>query len=485
MPQEINYSSKWGEFVQSSSFDTLPAEVVNKMKRSLLDIIGVTVSGSRNKSCQILLSYLKSNGGTPQSTIIPDGTKTNSYNAALAMGTYAHSTEMAEVASRGVVHPGNTVPPAAIAVAEREKATGKELITALAVGFEINIRAGFAARVEANSPVYAAKDEYRETGAFGSRTFWHFPATYGVYGSTAAACKLMELDSTKTARAFTLAGSLVPAIGGSLLGGGGRNRAPGMSKDLWEGLSCAIGTLAADLASQGFTGPSDVTHHFYGTVPDYSPSELIRGLGKDYLVLKGALSIKIHNAAGPTRASADATLAALEKQAIKPEQIESIEVRTVKRGKDMSLRDVPDEVAARLSIPYVVSAIITFHEDVKKDPYFRYLYTEDKISDERRRTLARKIEVIPDDEYDRFWERDWPMKYFAKATIKLKSGKTISAETETWTPTSHMSNEQVIDKFKNVTQSILTPSKMKLTVEKAMNAEKLAKVSDLVQAACL
>ena len=477
MPQGVNYSAKWADFLADLRFSELSTDTVHRMKRSLLDYIGVTVAGSRNRSCRLLFAYAKSQGGAQQSTIIPDGLKTTSSSAAMVNGSFAHSTEMAELFLRAAMHTGTMVPPAAVAVAENVGANGRELIEAMVGGHEIAIRAGLAVRIERDSPTFAAKEETRPH----SSRFVHGVATYGLYGAAAAAAKLLQLDKPKTANALRICSSLTPAIGLEAA-----TRQGAMVKDLMQGFGVSVGVLAAELASEGFTGVEDVTTHFASLVPDYEPSVLVEGLGSKYLIGSGGLGFKLHCTAGMTISVAEAMLDALAKRKMNRSEVDAVEVYTNMRGVRLcSDADPRTPVAAHSSIPYVVSALLTYPESVESDPRFLELYTDEKIQNEERLELARKVEVKGSPDFEKGFERDWPLRFPAEVRIRLKTGERVVGITEAWGICSNLTDDQLVQKFNDSTLRVLPPDKRSLVVERSFGVDSLGKVDELVRAACI
>lgn len=90
-------------------------------------------------------------GGTPEATIVPDGSRTTSMHAAFANVSFMHSTELWEVFLRARTQPGTVVTAAALAVGEKVGASGRELLTAMVAGYEISIRAALAVDIDAGS----------------------------------------------------------------------------------------------------------------------------------------------------------------------------------------------------------------------------------------------------------------------------------------------------------------------------------------------
>jgi 2-methylcitrate dehydratase PrpD len=265
-----------------------------------------------------------------------------------------------------------------------------------------------------------------------------------------------------------------------------------MNQDIVEGYANALGVMAAELAALGFTGPDDVTAHFSAIVSDYEPELLVRGLGSDYLISSGGLHFKLHQTLGMTQSAADAILDALKKRAVRPGDIRQIDVLVNQRGVRIegtmgatTERAVPNAIAAKSSIPYVVSAIVTFYDDVKRDPHFTELYTEEKLANPERQTLASKVKVSGSLEYDKNFDQDWPMKFPAKADIQLNDGGTVSGEAEIFGVSSRLTDDQLIAKFKDLAGRVLPRDHLNRAVEKVFALDKLENVDEVIRAVCI
>jgi 2-methylcitrate dehydratase PrpD len=480
VPEQPNYANRWGAFVAETEFKDLPADVVHRMKRSLLDMLGCAIIGSRFGPSQVLGAYVKRAGGSGEATVIPDGYQTSSFNAALVNGTHVHAPELAESFTRATMHCGNAVPPAALAEAEKYGASGRDVLVAMAVGYEIAIRTGLSVRVKADSPSFAAKDENRPTGPLGPGYIAHPVSTFGIYGAAAAAAKILRLDPAHVAQALTLSTSLTPTIGrGSAFWEGA------MVKDLFQGLSNAIGVMSAELAELGMTGGSDVTAHIKSLVADYEPTLLDRGLGNEWLISSGGLHFKLHMTSGMTQPAADAVLDALRKRAIVPEEVDRIDVLVPDRAdRQSAVQHPPSVVAATVSIPYVVSALITYASELRADPYFTELYTQAKFDDPRRRDLAGKVVAKGSAKYSHGFEQEWPMTFGSRVDVLLKSGEVVTGEAEIWSVSANLSDDQVQDKFRDIAGRVLSSDRVERVIDHVFSIDDRTTVVELVNSAC-
>jgi 2-methylcitrate dehydratase PrpD len=121
-------------------YNDIHPEAISKAKLLLLDFLGYAVIGSLEPSSKIVAKLLIESGGRKESTIFTYEGKYPCFNAALANGVMAHSCELDDTHRRTMMHPGDSIIPSALAVAERENKNGEELLTAMIAAYEITIR---------------------------------------------------------------------------------------------------------------------------------------------------------------------------------------------------------------------------------------------------------------------------------------------------------------------------------------------------------
>ena len=133
-------STRFAEFACGLRFDDLSHEVVLQAKKAILDLVGVALAGYPMEFPTMVVDYIAGLGGKPEATIIGKGKKYPAMNAALANGVCAHALDMDDGYRYGGVHPACPTVPAAIAAAELQGSSGKDLIAATVAGFEILLR---------------------------------------------------------------------------------------------------------------------------------------------------------------------------------------------------------------------------------------------------------------------------------------------------------------------------------------------------------
>ena len=147
-------------------------------------------------------------------------------------GSLGSCHEMDDVHREAVVHAGDTVIPAALAMAQRENVSAEALLDAVVVGYETGILLGLL-----SGPTHYAQ--------------WYSTATTGVFASAMACARLLGLDASRTQHALALAGMQSAGVWQCRL-------EPGLAKQMATGHSAQAGLVAADLAAAGMTGPLSI-----------------------------------------------------------------------------------------------------------------------------------------------------------------------------------------------------------------------------------
>ncbi|MCW5605633.1 MAG: MmgE/PrpD family protein, partial [Burkholderiales bacterium] len=212
----------------------LPPRTREVVRCAILDTLGAGVYGYRTPWAGMLLEWARSGGGKAEATVWSEAAPAlRAADAALVNATAAHAFELDDY-HNAKLHPGATVIPAALAMAEKLGADGERLVTAIAAGYEVMIRTSLAL-----NPAAA-----RLRG-------WHLTGVCGPLGAAAACASLLQLGPEQTAWALGLAGT-------QGAGTWAFNADGAMSKRFHAGKAAHSGVMAAELAALGFTGPTQI-----------------------------------------------------------------------------------------------------------------------------------------------------------------------------------------------------------------------------------
>jgi 2-methylcitrate dehydratase PrpD len=208
---------------------SVPAGVVTIAKELIADQLGLQVRGATLPNVAPVIRLVTAAGGTPECTVVGTGLRTSAPYAAYANGTFGHACQYDD-SHQLAWHPGSCVLPSALAVAERERRSGADLITAVIAGTQVMAALGAAA-----------------TPAM-QRLGWHGAKVLGVFGAAVGAGLMLGLGADTLAQAISIAAS--DSAGTMEYDHGG-----GEVKRLHAGSAARAGCEAALLARDGLTAP--------------------------------------------------------------------------------------------------------------------------------------------------------------------------------------------------------------------------------------
>ena len=450
------------ENVAKIRFDDLPEEVVEVAKKFVLDTVGNALAGSTASGARELVEQVKSWGGSEESTIIAYGGKVPSIHATFVNSymTFARDFGDTHMAGRSGVHCNDTVFPACLAVAEQEKKSGKELITALVLGIDVTARLGMSA------------DFFRG---------WHSSSIFGGFGSAAAAGKLLNLDKEGLVDAF---GIVYCQTHGNRQG----RQDGAASRRLQVAFSAKAGVYSALLARIGLTGAHNVLEGQWGFYrlfrdpaapfdPETTRMILTDELGKRFEIIN--LAVKPYPSCGGTHGPIDAALELTAREKIELADIERVTVYvsgTVKEiiGSPFVIRDNP-QLDAQFSIPYTVALGLVKGEVTLKD------FEPDVIrGNQSVLAMAEKIKVEVNDAM-RYFNGRGPL---ARVEIETTGGKRFVNEITVVKgfPERPMTFQEVANKFRHSLEyslSPIRPEEIEKTISMIEELDKIKGIRDL------
>ena len=138
--ESSDVTARLARYMVSARDQELPPAVLLECKHRILDTFGAMVSGSRMTPGMMGLKYARGLGGEAQASVIGSKFRTTAVNAALANAMCAHSDETDDFEPVTKAHPGSSVVPAALAMAEKEGRSGQDMIRAVALGYDLGCR---------------------------------------------------------------------------------------------------------------------------------------------------------------------------------------------------------------------------------------------------------------------------------------------------------------------------------------------------------
>lgn len=324
------------QFCVDTRFEDLPSALVEQARRHILDTFGVTLAGAGSDVAKQARQVFEGEAG---STLVwGTGQRVGAAQAAMLNGIAAHALELDDTG--GCDHSGAVVLPAVMAALSMsvKPVNGRELITAVVIGYEIGRR------------VLEACGSYSAHNGAG----WHSTATCGVFGAAAASARILGLDAQQTLAALGIAGSFSGGLWAFIHDGS-------QSKKLHSGRAAEGGLLAARFAQQGITGPTklfdDVWGGFLKTLAADTavPEALDAELGRVWKLAR--CSIKPYAACRGTHSAIDALGLLLDQLQVSVDQVESVQVSLCGFLQDMcGGQDINTLPAAQMSLRYALAA---------------------------------------------------------------------------------------------------------------------------------
>ncbi len=256
--------------IHATRYESLGDECIRRVKQAIKDGVAVALAGSNEAPVRIMTAHMQSLGGAPQASVWGGGAKLSLTQAAYINSVATHVLDFEPMWSPPTHSVSPTV-PVAFALAEARHLTGRQIITAVAKGIEIQGRLQYA------GDQYVPED-----------LKFHPPGVAGVLGSAVVAADLLQLDASTLQHALGLAASRA----GALLANVGS-----MTKSTHCGNAAASGLDAALLVQRGFTANPDVLEAHKGLIAtfyaDHFDADRLLAFSKPYRVVDPGLAIKL------------------------------------------------------------------------------------------------------------------------------------------------------------------------------------------------
>ncbi len=413
------------EFVVETDYASIPDEVKALARKSILDGLGLALSGSVAESGAIVERYLRAQGLSGDTTVIGTGLRVQPRFAAFANGVGVHAddfddTQLAVQKDRVyglLTHPTAPCLPAALAVAEQLDSSGRELALAYNLGVEVESKIS-----EAMSP------RHYQHG-------FHSTATCGVFASASAAARLYGLDVARTRRALAIAASQA---------GGLRENFGTMTKPFHAGRAAEAGVIAADLADAGWTAADGILESprgfFQAHGGGFSLEALSGRLGDPWTFADPGISIKPHPSGSLTHPGMTRMMELILEHDIRADEVEQVNVGTNHNMPNALIHHRPtDELQAKFSMEFCMAILLLRRRGGLAE------FTDEVVNRPDVQEMIRRVEfgVHPEAEaagYD---------KMTTIIDIHMRDGRTISGRADfgKGSPANPMSYDEVAEKF--------------------------------------
>jgi 2-methylcitrate dehydratase PrpD len=427
-PRADGLTREVAAFVVKTTWADLPADVLDLGKKSILDGLGLALSGSVAASGNLVRAYLKSLGlARDEATVIGSGMKTPMRFAAFANGVGIHAddyddTQLAVAKDRVyglLTHPTAPALSAALAVAEARARSGRELMLAYHLGVEVECKIA-----EAIAPRHY-EDGFHSTG------------TCGTFGSAAAAARLHGLDVERTARALSIAASQAAGL---------RENFGTMTKPFHAGRAAESGVVAADLAALGWTAAEQILEaprgFFRAAGGGYDPNAILHKLGNPWTLASPGVSIKPHPSGSLTHPGMTELARLIRENKIRAEEVERVDVGTNRNMPNALIHHRPKTgLEAKFSMEFCMAALLLYGKAGLNE------FTDDVVNRPEVQRMIERVHfgVHPEAEaagYD---------KMRTILEIRLRDGRSISGRADfgKGSPANPMTFDEVAAKFED------------------------------------
>ena len=382
------------DYVCQCKYDDFPPEVIKRAKEIIADTIACITLGAQEEEIKALIGRLTSSGTAGVATVIGAGLWTEPSKAALINGTAGVTLELDEGNRYARGHPAIHVLPAVLAVAEEQKSSGRDLLSAFVLGYEIAVRLGIACKL---------------------RPSMHPHGTWGTIGAAVAVGKLMGYNEQAMREMLNIISSLTLATSAQTMLQGGTVR------NAYSGVSGFMGVLAHDLVKSGFTGESDGLGSVFGSVVSdaFSPEVMTKDLGSRFEIMRNFF--KTHACCRINHATLDALSAIIAQTSegrIRPGDIAKVEVMSYSTAAQLDDQNPKNMLAEKFSIPFSVATFI-FHGHAGVSSF-----RPEAVDNPIIKALAQKVTVAEDPSFTAML----PDRRPSRVQVTLQDGKSLDAE---------------------------------------------------------
>lgn len=415
-------------FVSDTRLADLPDDVVALGKKSILDGLGLALSGSVARSGELVRQHLDELGlQHGAATVIGAGRKVAPRFAAFANGVGIHAddyddTQLAVATDRVyglLTHPTAPALPAALAMGEQTGTSGGAVMLAYHLGVEVECKIA-----EAIAP------RHYQTG-------FHATATCGTFAAAAAAASLLRLDAEATARALSVAGSQSAGL---------RENFGTMTKPFHAGRSSESGVVAAQLAASGWTATDKILEaprgFFQAAGGGYDAGAIQSRLGAPWTFADPGISIKPHPSGSLTHPGMTEMARLIREHGIKAADVEHVRVGTNSNMPNALIHHRPqDELQAKFSMEFCMAILLLDGKAGLSE------FTDETTRRDDVRAMIEKVDFVVDERA----ERAGYHKMTTIIDITLRDGRTIHGEADfgKGSPANPMSYDEVAAKFRD------------------------------------
>jgi 2-methylcitrate dehydratase len=437
-------------------YEDLPADVVAITKRHILDTVGVALGAYTAPSIGVIRDVIMTEGGTPESTVLGSGQKTSVVNATVINGSMIRYLDFMDTywsdKAYGYMHPCNSIAEA-LSMAERQHASGKDLIVATVLAYEIQSRL-------VDTFVFPHISQHTGAG----------------FTAPVVAGKLLGLNAEQMANAIGIAGSRNFTIEGVY--------GIGFVSDMKEygyAAGSGNGVMAALLAQKGLTGPVTIIESYQKGFEKNQSLDPLIAPRKEFKISQAWM--KPYEANHVSHSAIAGVIQIVTEHNIKPDQVEKVDVRGLPtqpegveplrfltQGTFGAIRYKND---ADHNLAYLLSMAILDHE-VGPDQFDKEQWKDPKVQE-----LMSKMEFKGDMELVKDFPRLWTC--IVQITTKDKQVYTQRVDLPKGGPKNPFTDKELEAKFSKLVTKLMPQAQADQIIKTIYDLDKLDDVSGLMK----
>ncbi len=449
------FTEEIAKFIGEISYERLSTAAIGASKMAILDCLGVALAGCEEISGKIISEHVK-DSGKPEAGVIGGSFKTSVDQAAWVNGTKAHALDYDDyfVPDHLVpYHPTVAILPAVLAVGEKYRLSGKDVLLAYITGFEVEARIAMA----------CARQQY-ELG-------WHTTSTLGSLGAAAAVAKMLKLDEEKIRITLSIASSL---------SGGLRKNFGTMTKPLHAGNAARNGVVAAVLAQSGFTADRNILDSplsFYEvlggeTGNQVEVAKMKQGVRAEFYIVSPGIAFKPYPSCAYTHWAIDAALDLKREGMINPNDIVEVECQTSSGLPHILIHSHPTTaLEGKFSLEFCVAVTLIDGEVSLKQ------FSDEKVKDSAVQELMRKIKYVHPPEMG-----SGLVNLKGEVVVKLQNGKVYARRVDIarGDPKNPLNREEMHNKYRDCVRLSLSAKDTNKSLDLISHLESINDIAELM-----
>lgn len=446
-PRAADLTGRLARYMVGARDLEVPATAQLAAKHRILDTFGAMISGAKLQPGERAIEYVRQQGGVAEASVLTTNIMTAAVNAAFANGMCAHADETDDFHPYTKAHPGCSVVPAALALAERQGSSGREFLHAVVLGYDLSCRLLMALGPELVRANDRSAEGYSST-----------------FGAAAAAASLARFDEMRMRFAISYAVQQVSGIWS-------------WERDLehiekafdFSGMGARNGVAATVMVQAGFTGVTDAldgARSFTNALsPEPNPEEFVADLGSRFYVEETA--IKTFPVGYPIQSPLDAFFSLQKERGLSADNVTSIVIRLPEDGAHIvDDRKMPDVNCQHIMAVALVDGEINFENS----------HSFERMSDPQVLEARRRIELVADPDLVRV---DAPRSGFVEVTLRDGSKVSRFVAHAPGTPENPLDTEAVSAKAGKLMAPVIGARNTEALIAKILAIEDVLDMRDL------